>query len=86
MLQGYTSLDVFRLAEDFFVSMNMSAMPLEFWQTSVLEEPVDRVVLCQPSAWDFCNRRDFRYYHKPLHCDTKPIKPISGSKCAPTST
>ncbi|XP_063906730.1 angiotensin-converting enzyme [Zophobas morio] len=58
--QGYTSLDVFRLAEDFFVSMNMSAMPLEFWQTSVLEEPVDRVVLCQPSAWDFCNRRDFR--------------------------
>lgn len=36
-------------------------MPLDFWTGSVLEEPIDRVVLCQPSAWDFCNRRDFRY-------------------------
>ncbi|CAH1991064.1 unnamed protein product [Acanthoscelides obtectus] len=58
--QGYTPADLFRLAEDFFVSINMSALPLEFWQGSVLEEPIDRIVLCQPSAWDFCNRRDFR--------------------------
>ncbi|VEN53345.1 unnamed protein product [Callosobruchus maculatus] len=58
--QGYTPVDLFRLAEDFFVSMNMSALPLEFWQGSILEEPIDRIVLCQPSAWDFCNRRDFR--------------------------
>ncbi|KAJ8949035.1 hypothetical protein NQ314_008303, partial [Rhamnusium bicolor] len=47
------------LAEDFFVSLNMSTLPLDFWQGSVVEEPLDRVVLCQPSAWDFCNRRDF---------------------------
>nr|CAH7718565.1 unnamed protein product [Callosobruchus chinensis] len=58
--QGYTPVDLFRLSEDFFVSMNMSALPLEFWQGSILEEPIDRIVLCQPSAWDFCNRRDFR--------------------------
>ncbi|XP_023311938.1 angiotensin-converting enzyme-like [Anoplophora glabripennis] len=51
---------MFRLAEDFFVSLNMSALPLDFWQGSIFEEPLDRVVLCQPSAWDFCNRRDFR--------------------------
>ncbi|KAK5649889.1 hypothetical protein RI129_000918 [Pyrocoelia pectoralis] len=58
--QGYSPLDVFRLAEDFFVSMNFSALPLDFWSGSLLQEPVDRVVLCQPSAWDFCNREDFR--------------------------
>ncbi|XP_050313314.1 angiotensin-converting enzyme [Anthonomus grandis grandis] len=58
--QGYTPIDLFRLGEDFFVSMNFSAMPLDFWQGSVFEEPLDRVVLCTPSAWDFCNRRDFR--------------------------
>ncbi|XP_060523449.1 angiotensin-converting enzyme [Cylas formicarius] len=58
--QGYTPIDMFRLAEDFFVSMNMSAMSLDFWQGSIFEEPPERVVLCQPSAWDFCNRRDFR--------------------------
>ncbi|KAL1491740.1 hypothetical protein ABEB36_012291 [Hypothenemus hampei] len=58
--QGYAPIDLFRLAEDFFVSMNLSAMPLDFWQGSLFEEPVDRVVLCTPSAWDFCNRRDYR--------------------------
>lgn len=58
--QGYAPIDIFRLAEDFFVSLNMTALPLDFWQSSILEEPVDRVVICQPSAWDFCNSRDFR--------------------------
>lgn len=58
--QGYGPLDIFRLAEDFFVSMNMTPLPLDFWSGSVLQEPLDRVVLCQPSAWDFCNRRDYR--------------------------
>ncbi|CAH1131593.1 unnamed protein product [Ceutorhynchus assimilis] len=58
--QGYTPIDMFRLAEDFFVSLNLTAMPLDFWQGSIFEEPGDRVVLCTPSAWDFCNRRDFR--------------------------
>lgn len=53
---------MFRLAEDFFVSMNLTALPLDFWQGSVFEEPGDRVALCTPSAWDFCNRRDFRLF------------------------
>lgn len=61
-------MDIFRLAEDFFVSMNMTPMPLEFWSNSIIEEPLDRVVLCQPSAWDFCNRRDFRF------ADSLPIQ------------
>lgn len=58
--QGYTPLVMFQLAEEFFTSMNMSAMPPEFWAQSIIEEPVDRPVLCQPSAWDFCNSADYR--------------------------
>ncbi|CAH0553232.1 unnamed protein product [Brassicogethes aeneus] len=58
--QGYAPEDLFRLAEDFFLSINMSAMPLEFWKESIFEEPLDRVVVCPPSAWDFCNGRDYR--------------------------
>lgn len=58
--QGYAPIDIYRLAEDFFVSLNMTALPLDFWQNSILEEPLDRVAICQPSAWDFCNSRDFR--------------------------
>lgn len=58
--QGYTPLVMFQLAEEFFLSINMSAMPNDFWAQSVFEQPIDRVVLCQPSAWDFCNSKDYR--------------------------
>ncbi|KRT82001.1 Peptidase, partial [Oryctes borbonicus] len=58
--QQYTPAIIFRLAEDFFVSLNFSQLPLDFWTSSILEQPLDREVICQPSAWDFCNREDFR--------------------------
>ncbi|XP_022825180.1 angiotensin-converting enzyme [Spodoptera litura] len=58
--QGYTPLTIFQLAEEFFVSMNMSAMPHDFWALSALQQPTDRHIHCQPSAWDFCNRHDYR--------------------------
>ena len=51
---------MFRLAEEFYVSLNMSILPPEFWEGSIIEEHPDRVIICQPSAWDFCNRRDYR--------------------------
>ncbi|RVE49364.1 hypothetical protein evm_005979 [Chilo suppressalis] len=58
--QGFTPLTIFQLAEEFFVSMNMSAMPPDFWALSVLDQPADRHIHCQPSAWDFCNKHDYR--------------------------
>ncbi|XP_073984500.1 angiotensin-converting enzyme-like isoform X2 [Rhodnius prolixus] len=58
--QGYTPLTMFRLAEEFFLSLNLSGMPPDFWTHSLLQEPPERPVICQPSAWDFCNRRDYR--------------------------
>lgn len=63
--QGYSPLIMFQLAEEFFLSINMSAMPVDFWSLSVIEQPLDRVALCQPSAWDFCNGKDYRYVE---HC------------------
>ncbi|KAL9874336.1 angiotensin-converting enzyme-like isoform 2-T9 [Glossina fuscipes fuscipes] len=58
--QRYTPLLMFQLAEEFFTSINMSAVGPEFYQNSIFEQPVDRRALCEPSAWDFCNRHDFR--------------------------
>ncbi|XP_017858946.1 PREDICTED: angiotensin-converting enzyme [Drosophila arizonae] len=58
--QGYTPLLMFQLAEEFFTSINMSAVGPEFYRNSLFEQPLDRRVLCEPSAWDFCNRHDFR--------------------------
>lgn len=58
--QGYTPLAMFKLAEDFYLSLNMSVLPPEFWAGSVLQAPPDRPIVCQPSAWDFCDRRSYR--------------------------
>ncbi|XP_017783079.1 PREDICTED: angiotensin-converting enzyme-like [Nicrophorus vespilloides] len=58
--QGFTPLRIFQMAEEFFTSMGLKPMPPEFWRNSLLEKPVDRKVQCTASAWDFCNRMDFR--------------------------
>lgn len=59
--QGYTPHIMFQLAEEFFLSMNMTVLPTEFWIDSILEQPPNRVIICQPSAWDFCNGQDYRF-------------------------
>ncbi|KAG8234713.1 hypothetical protein J437_LFUL014330 [Ladona fulva] len=58
--QGYTPVTLFQLADQFFVSMNLSAAPTSFWSGSLLEEVEGRPIVCQPSAWDFCNGKDYR--------------------------
>ncbi|XP_008477363.1 angiotensin-converting enzyme [Diaphorina citri] len=58
--QGYTVHKMFRTAEEFFTSINMSAMPPEFWERSMLEKPQGREVVCHASAWDFHDGKDFR--------------------------
>ncbi|XP_072156019.1 angiotensin-converting enzyme isoform X2 [Bemisia tabaci] len=59
--QGYTPRKMFRLAEEFFTSMNLSAMPETFWEYSILEKPKDRNnIVCHASAWDFYDGKDYR--------------------------
>ena len=48
------------MAEEFFTSLGMKPMPPEFWRSSMFEKPIDRDVKCTASAWDFCNRVDYR--------------------------
>ncbi|KAK3930192.1 Angiotensin-converting enzyme [Frankliniella fusca] len=58
--QGYTPVRMFQTAEEFFTSLGLKPMSMEFWRHSMLERPVDREVVCRASAWDFCNRKDYR--------------------------
>ncbi|XP_018022677.1 angiotensin-converting enzyme [Hyalella azteca] len=58
--QGYTPERMFRLADDFFQSLNLSAMPPQFWARSIIEKPLGREMVCHASAWDFCNGVDYR--------------------------
>lgn len=57
---GYDANTIFRVAEDFFTSINLTAMPDLFWQRSILEKPKDREMICHASAWDFYDGKDFR--------------------------
>jgi hypothetical protein len=59
--QGYTPLKMFKLAEEFFTSLNLSAMPKIFWERSILQKPEGRDLICHASAWDFHDGKDFRY-------------------------
>jgi len=57
--QGYTPERMFQLSDDFFKSLNLTAMPENFWRRSIFERAQGREMVCHPSAWDFCNGRDF---------------------------
>lgn len=59
--QQYTPKKMFEMAENFFVSLNMSKMPATFWEKSIIEKPNDnRDMICHASAWDFAIDGDVR--------------------------
>lgn len=61
IFQNYTALKMFKTAEEFFTSLNLSAMPDSFWERSIIEKPNDgRDMVCHASAWDFFDGEDFR--------------------------
>ena len=60
-IQNATALDLFKYAEEFFLSLGLKEMPQTFWNNSMIAKPTDgREVVCHASAWDFYNQKDFR--------------------------
>nr|XP_053637338.1 angiotensin-converting enzyme-like [Cherax quadricarinatus] len=57
---GYTPRRMFELSDEFIASLNLTTMPQEFWEHSILEKPGGREMVCHAYAWDFCNGKDFR--------------------------
>lgn len=58
--QGYDEIKIFKIAEDFFTSLNLTAMPDTFWNNSILKKPDNVELVCHASAWDFYDSNDFR--------------------------
>lgn len=58
--QNYDEIKIFRTAEDFFTSLNLTAMPDSFWNNSILKKPNNVELICHASAWDFYDSIDFR--------------------------
>lgn len=58
--QNFTPLKMFEMSDEFFRSINLTAMPDLFWKNSIIEKPKDRNIVCHASAWDFYDGKDFR--------------------------
>ncbi|XP_029345454.1 angiotensin-converting enzyme [Acyrthosiphon pisum] len=58
--QKYTPKKMFKMAEEFYTSINLSPMTPTFWERSVIEKPNGVDMECFASAWDFSDSKDFR--------------------------
>lgn len=59
--QEYTPLSMFQKGDDFFQSINMTALPKSFYEKSILIKPEGKELVCHASAWDFYIKGDVRY-------------------------
>ena len=52
---------MFHVSDDFFTGLGLIPMPQEFWDETMYTKPEGKEVVCHASAWDFYNRKDFRF-------------------------
>jgi len=58
---GYSVKKMFKLAEEFFTSLGLERMTVDFWRKSVFVRPEDNWLMdCHASAHDFFTEKDFR--------------------------
>lgn len=58
--KGYNATMMFKLADSFFQSIGLEALPASFYEKSMITKPKDRDVICHASAWDFGINKDVR--------------------------
>jgi peptidyl-dipeptidase A len=58
--RGVDQVEMVRFGERFFTSLGFDPLPATFWDRSVFTKPVDREVICHPSAWDIDADEDLR--------------------------
>lgn len=58
--QRYNALKMFRKSDEFYTSMGLLPSEMSYGPRAVIEKPRGREIICHGSAWDFCDRKDFR--------------------------
>ena len=58
--RNIAALDMVRIGERFYTSLDFAALPKTFWQRSLFVRPRDRDVVCHASAWDIDMEADLR--------------------------
>jgi peptidyl-dipeptidase A len=54
---------MFELSDKFYRDLGLIEMPEELWAHSMITKPSNKKVVCHASAWDFFNKKDFRFYY-----------------------
>ena len=57
---SYDACGLFKLAEDFYVSLGLEPMTETFWNKSMIVRPTDREVVCHASASRLFTPGDYR--------------------------
>ncbi|KAJ9581076.1 hypothetical protein L9F63_023745, partial [Diploptera punctata] len=60
--QGFTAKKMFETSDEFYQSLGLPENSMSYDESvAMISKPEDgRVVVCHASAWDFCDRKDFR--------------------------
>lgn len=56
---NYSVLKMFDVADEFYQSIGLYSTKIAY-DRSYIVQPENKSVLCQPTAWDYCNGADFR--------------------------
>lgn len=61
--QNYTVLRMFETSDEFYKSLGLEPNDMSYNESlgAVIVKPKDREILCHASAWDFSNKKDFRF-------------------------
>ena len=60
LAKGYDDQKMVKMAEGFYTSLGMPALPATFWQRSMFEKPAGKEAVCHASAWDVTFSNDLR--------------------------
>jgi peptidyl-dipeptidase A len=57
--KNFNALKMFEMSDEFYMSMGLPTSNMSYSDKAVIEKP-SQTIACHASAWDFCDREDFR--------------------------
>lgn len=59
--QHYDARKMFEISDEFFMSLGLPTNKMSYTNKAIIVKPTDqKIIECHPSAWDFCDGKDFR--------------------------
>ncbi|CAF2449782.1 unnamed protein product [Rotaria sp. Silwood2] len=83
--KNFTEEKIFHYADRFFVSLNLTQVPNNFWNLSIFKKIPGRHMACHPTAFDMYKYDDVRFHRSPHGAFSEAIgDAIALTKMSPT--